>query len=40
MITKMQRGTRTRGLVEYLFGPGRAEEHTNQRIVAAWDHPP
>ncbi len=37
MITKMQRGSRTRGLVEYLFGPGRAEEHTNQRIVAAWD---
>ncbi len=37
MITKMQRGTRTRGLVEYLFGPGRAEEHINQRIVAAWD---
>ncbi len=33
----MQRGTRTRGLVEYLFGPGRAEEHANQRIVAAWD---
>ncbi len=33
----MQRGTRTRGLVEYLFGPGRSEEHTNQRIVAAWD---
>ena len=33
----MQRGTRTRGLVEYLFGPGRAEEHTNQRIVGAWD---
>jgi len=37
VITKMQRGTRTRGLVEYLFGPGRAEEHINQRIVAAWD---
>ena len=37
MITKMQRGTRTRGLVEYLFGPGRTEEHTNQRIVAAWE---
>jgi len=37
VITKMQRGTRTRGLVEYLFGPGRAEEHTNQRIVGAWD---
>lgn len=25
------------GLVKYLFGPGRAEEHTNQRIVAASD---
>jgi len=37
VITKMQRGSRTRGLVEYLFGPGRAEEHTNQRIVGAWD---
>jgi len=37
VITKMQRGTRTRGLVEYLFGAGRTEEHTNQRIVAAWD---
>jgi len=37
VITKMQRGTRTRGLVEYLFGPGRTEEHTNQRIVAAWE---
>jgi len=37
VITKMARGSRTRGLVEYLFGPGRAEEHTNQRIVGAWD---
>jgi len=37
VITKMQRGSRTRGLVEYLFGSGRAEEHTNQRIVGAWD---
>ena len=25
------------GLIRYLFGPGRAEEHTNQRIVAASD---
>lgn len=25
------------GLVKYLFGPGRAEEHTNQRVVAASD---
>ncbi|UZJ27059.1 relaxase/mobilization nuclease domain-containing protein (plasmid) [Rhodococcus antarcticus] len=37
MITVAKKGSRTRGLVEYLFGPGRHEEHTNQRIVAAWD---
>ena len=36
MITAVKKGSRTRGLVEYLFGPGRAEEHTDQRIVAAW----
>ena len=37
MITVAKKGSRTRGLVEYLFGPGRHEEHSNQRIVAAWD---
>ena len=37
MITVAKKGSRTRGLVEYLFGPGRHEEHTNQRIVAAWN---
>jgi hypothetical protein len=37
VITVAKKGSRTRGLVEYLFGPGRHEEHTNQRIVAAWD---
>jgi len=26
-----------RGLVEYLFGPGKRNEHTHQRIVAAYD---
>jgi hypothetical protein len=36
VITAVKKGSRTRGLVEYLFGPGRAEEHTNQRIVGAW----
>jgi len=36
MITVVNKGGRTRGLVEYLFGPGRHEEHTNQRIVGAW----
>ena len=37
MISKSLRGDRMGGLVRYLFGPGRAEEHTNQRIVAASD---
>lgn len=37
MISKSLRGNRMGGLVKYLFGPGRAEEHTNQRIVAASD---
>lgn len=37
MITAVRKGSRTRGLVEYLFGPGRAEEHTRQRIVGGWD---
>lgn len=36
VITAAKEGSRTRGLGEYLFGPRRAEEHTNQRIVAAW----
>lgn len=31
------RGNRLGGLVRYLFGPGRFDEHTNQRIVAASD---
>lgn len=37
MISKAQRGSDMRGLVRYLFGPGRAEEHSNQRIVGASD---
>jgi len=28
-------GSRVRGLVEYLFGPGRSEEHTDPRVIAA-----
>lgn len=32
-----KKGSRTRGLIEYLWGPGRANEHTNPHIVAAWD---
>ena len=36
MIPKITKGTRVRGLLEYLFGPGRHEEHTNQRVVAGY----
>jgi hypothetical protein len=33
------RGKRVSGLVYYLFGPGRREEHTDPHIVAGWRHP-
>lgn len=38
MITKVSpsRGNRVRGLLEYLFGPGKSDEHTDQRVVAAY----
>ncbi|BCB85854.1 hypothetical protein Psuf_031670 [Phytohabitans suffuscus] len=31
------RGTDVGGLLRYLFGPGKREEHTRPRLVAAWD---
>lgn len=34
MIAKVTRGTDGGGLVRYLFGPGRADEHVDQRVVA------
>lgn len=37
MISTTERGTRLGGLVRYLFGPGRHEEHSNQRVVACSD---
>jgi hypothetical protein len=37
VITKPYRGDRMLGLVKYLFGPGRHEEHKNPHIVGAWD---
>lgn len=40
MIAKVVRGWRPAGLVAYLFGPGRYEEHRNPRVVAAWDGAP
>jgi hypothetical protein len=32
-----QRGTRTIGLLYYLYGPGTHEEHVDPHLVAAWD---
>lgn len=38
MITRVhRRGSRVGGLLRYLWGPGKAEEHTSPRLVAAWD---
>lgn len=31
------RGARVGGLIRYLYGPGKREEHVNPRLVAAWD---
>jgi len=33
------RGKRVGGLIHYLFGPGRREEHADPHIVAGWRHP-
>ncbi len=37
MITKVVHGWRVGGLVAYLMGPGRAEEHRSPRVIASWD---
>ncbi|MGW5080173.1 relaxase [Micromonospora echinospora] len=38
MITRVhRRGSQVGGLLRYLWGPGKAEEHVNPRLVAAWD---
>ncbi|MEU7935259.1 relaxase/mobilization nuclease domain-containing protein [Micromonospora echinofusca] len=37
MIPKVTYGARVRGLLEYLFGPGKAEEHVNPHLVAGYD---
>lgn len=39
MIPKVTKGTRLRGLLEYLWGPGKSDEHKNPRIVAGYDEP-
>jgi hypothetical protein len=37
MITVARSGWNSDGLIEYLMGPGRAEEHENPRVIASWD---
>ncbi|MFI7438203.1 relaxase/mobilization nuclease domain-containing protein [Micromonospora haikouensis] len=37
MIPKVTYGSRVRGLLEYLWGPGKAEEHVNPHLVARYD---
>ena len=39
MNPNISKGNRARGLIDYLFGPGRHEEHTNQRVVAGYIEP-
>ncbi|MET8590486.1 relaxase/mobilization nuclease domain-containing protein [Streptomyces sp. NPDC005078] len=39
MVPRIQkRGQRTIGLLYYLYGPGKYEEHTDPHLVASWDH--
>jgi hypothetical protein len=37
MIPKVTYGQRVRGLLEYLWGPGKVEEHTDPHLVAGYD---
>jgi relaxase-like protein len=39
LIGKVLRGTRVAGLIWYLYGPGRCEEHTDPHLVAGWRDP-
>lgn len=39
MVPDISTGSRTRGLLSYLFGPGRRDEHTDPHIVAAFAMP-
>ena len=35
MIAKISKGASGRGLVRYLFGPGKANEHSDQRVIVS-----
>lgn len=37
MVPDVSTGSSTLGLINYLFGKGRRDEHTNPHIVASWD---
>lgn len=37
MVPKIRRGTRTHGLLAYLYGPGRHDEHLDPHLVGSWD---
>ena len=39
MIGKVIRGTDARRLLYYLYGPGKANEHTDPRLVAGFADP-
>ncbi len=39
MIGKVTKGATVGGLLRYLYGPGRANEHVDPHLVAAWDEP-
>ncbi|GAA3877984.1 relaxase/mobilization nuclease domain-containing protein [Streptomyces sedi] len=40
MIPKISTGSRTIGLLAYLYGPGLREEHTDPHLVGGWDPAP
>ncbi|WP_326662838.1 relaxase/mobilization nuclease domain-containing protein [Streptomyces sp. NBC_00385] len=37
MVPDIGRGSRTHGLLIYLYGPGRREEHSDAHLVGSWD---
>ncbi|WP_416971670.1 relaxase/mobilization nuclease domain-containing protein [Streptomyces sp. 4F14] len=37
MVPDISRGSKTYGLLAYLFGPGKHDEHVDPHIVASWD---
>ncbi|MFP8886799.1 relaxase/mobilization nuclease domain-containing protein [Streptomyces mangrovi] len=39
MPKKARDGNDTWGLLDYLYGPGKRDEHVNPRMVASWDDP-